>query len=154
MYLVEQILNQVFNKVESRLKVEVSGIITAMQIGTDQAVAFANSAAINTQVNVDFTKPTVSKPRYKIAVYNPSTVTDLTVKIFSVALDFGGGTRYDFIDSFVIPKSQVITGTTINAYTKFIEGLFVGTDLRLVVSNNTVLGTAEGFSAYIRLREV
>jgi len=131
-----------------------SNIVLGTQIGTDQAVAFANSAAANTQVNVDFVKPTVVRNRYKLAFYNPSTITDLTVKIMSVALSFGGGTRYDLIDTIVIPKSQAITGTTIDSYTKFVEGLFVGTDLRLVVSNNTALGAAEGFTGYIRLREV
>jgi hypothetical protein len=134
--------------------VKLTGSITAVQIGTDQAAVFANSDAANTQVNVDFTKPTASKPRYALSVYNPSTVTDITIKLFSVSLTFVGGTRYSLIDTIIIPKSQAITGTTVNSYKKFIEGLFVGADLRLVVSNNTVLGAAEGFSAYVRLREV
>jgi hypothetical protein len=134
--------------------VQVSGsIVSGLQVRADQAVAFANSAVVNTLVNVDFVKPSIVRQRYKIAIYNPSTVTDLTIKLFSVALNFGGGTQYDLIDTIVIPKSQAITGSTVSAYAKFVEGLFVGVDLRLVVSNNTVLGVADGFTGYVRIRE-
>jgi hypothetical protein len=131
-----------------------SNVVLGTQINADQSIAFANSALINTQVNVDFVKPTVVRNRYKLAFYNPSTITDLTVKLMSVALAFGGATRYDLIDTITIPKSQAITGTTVSAYAKFVEGLFVGGDLRLVISNNTVLGVADGFTGYIRAREV
>jgi hypothetical protein len=144
----------IINFLAGGIKLSGSNVVLGNQIGTDQAVAFANSALINTQVNVDFVKPTVVRNRYKLAFYNPSTITDLTVKIFSVALAFGGATRYDLIDTITIPKSQAITGTTVNAYTKFVEGLFVGADLRLVISNNTPLGGADGFTGYVRAREV
>ncbi len=131
--------------------VAVSG--SQAQIGVDQAAAFANSATQYTQVNVDFAAPATTRPRYKITVYNPSAVTDLTIKVMSKALSLGGDTRYSLIDIIVIPKSQSITGATVNSYVKFIEGIFVGTDLRLIVCNNTALGASDGFSAYIRIRE-
>jgi len=129
-------------------------LLSVTQIGDDQAVAFANSALINTQVNVDIVKPATFSQRYQIVVYNPSTVTDLTVKIFGKCLTFGGDTRYSFYDSFTVLKSQAITGTTINTYVKEIEGIFADTDLRLVVSNVTGLGAADGFSAYVRVKAV
>lgn len=139
---------------DGRIADLVVNAITAQQISTDQAVAFANSALINTQVAIDFTRPAMTKDRYKLVCYNPSTTSDLTIKIFDKVLSIGGGTHYALIDTVTIPMSQSITGTTEEAHTKFYEGLFVGNDLRLVVSNNTALGAAAGFTAYIRLREV
>lgn len=132
-------------------KVNVLGPL--VQVSTDQTVTYAHSAFVNTQVNVDIAKPTMVKSRYKIIVYNPSTISDLTVKIFNTTLSLGGATRYGFLDSYTVPKSQTITGTTVSTYTKLVEGAFLATDLRLVVSNNTVLGAADGFSAYVRIRE-
>lgn len=135
----------------------MSDIILGRAIGADNAVAFAHSALINAQVNVDIpTNAIFPSPRERctIEAYNPSTVTDLTIKICTVESDLGGDVRYCLIDTVTIPKSQSITGTTINAYLKLIEGMFVGAGIRLVVSNNTALGAAEGFTAYVRLREV
>jgi hypothetical protein len=126
---------------------------TGKQIDTDKTATFANSAPANTQVNVDIVKPLATKQRYMLTVYNPSTVTDLTVKIFGVCKALGGATRYAYLDTMVVPKSQAITGTTVSAYSKEIEGIFNGKDLRLVVSNDTALGAAEGFSASIRVEE-
>ncbi len=135
----------------------MSDIILGRTVGEDNAAAFAHSAAANTQVTIDIPNSTIfpsPRDRCVIEVYNPSTVTDLTIKIFAKALALGAGTRYALIDTVTIPKSQTITGTTINAYLKIIEGMFVGEDLRLVVSNDTILGAAEGFTAYVRVREV
>lgn len=149
---LSDIIQSLFNSVLSAIR--VTTLASAKQISTDQASAFANSALIDSQVNVDFTLPDYTKERYEVVVYNPSTVTDLTVKAFSKELALGGGTRYTLIDSFTVDKAQAKTGTTISGYVKFLEGLFVGTDVRIVVSNNTALGAAEGFTAYVRLREV
>ena len=132
--------------------------VSGRKIGADNAIVFANNALVNTQVNVDIAidKTTMSGPKQRCAleVYNPSTVTDLTIKLMSKAESLGSGTRYALIETLTIPKAQTITGTAVNAYLNLIEGFFVGGDLRLVVSNDTALGGAEGFTAYARLREV
>lgn len=135
----------------------MSDIILGRAIGADNAVAFAHSALVNTQVAIDIPVNTVfpsPRDRCVLEVYNPSTVTDITIKLFAKALALGGGTRYCLIDTVTIPKSQAITGTTINAYLKIFEGLFISEDLRIVVSNDTALGAAEGFTATARIREV
>lgn len=135
----------------------MSDIILGRAIGSDNAVTFANSALVNTQVNVDIAVNAVypsPRDRCVIEVYNPSTVTDLSIKVTAKAASFGGDTRYCLIDTLTIPKSQTLTGTTVNAYLKIVEGMFVGEDLRLVVSNNKELGGSDGFAAYIRIREV
>jgi hypothetical protein len=141
------------NEVANRLYKFLTGNRTGTQVGTDQTATYANSALINTQVTIDIAAPTYAKQRYKIVVYNPSTVTDLTIKIMSTETSLGAGTRYAFLDSMTVPKSAAYTGTTINAYEKEVEGIFTGAALRLVVSNDTALGGSDGFSAYIRVRE-
>jgi hypothetical protein len=133
-------------------------LVSGRKIGSDNAIVFANSALVNTQVSVDIAidKTTLpgARPRFTLEVYNPSTVTDLTVKLMSKALALGGAARDCLIETIIIPKSQAITGTTVNTYLNLLEGLFIGDDLKLIVSNNTALGAAEGFTAYARVREV
>jgi hypothetical protein len=124
------------------------------QAGTDQTIIWANSAAINTQQTVTFTKPASPVSEYELIVYNPSTITDITVKIFNVETSLGAGTRDALVTTVSIPKSQAVTGTTINTQAKYLHGVFNGTDCKLVLSNDTVLGVADGFSAYLRIREV
>lgn len=135
--------------------VGISGnYISGSIVGTDNIITFENSAAANTQVNVDISKPNNPKSRYLITVYNPSIVTDLTVKIFTKETSFGGDTRYGYLDVTTIPKSQTVSGTIINTYVIIVEGIFIGADLRLTFSNNTALGASDGFSAYVRVREI
>lgn len=128
--------------------------IRETQVGNDETLTWANSAAANTQVTVTVVKPSMPVSEYKLKVYNPSTVTDLTCKVFAVAVGLGGGDRDCLVTAFSIPKSQAMTGTTINAHARLLHGIFDGSALKLVFSNDTVLGGGDGFSAYMRLREV
>lgn len=124
------------------------------QIGTDQTITWANSDAANTQKTVTFTKPAIPVSEYELIIYNPSTITDITVKIFNVETALGGSDRDALLTSVTIPKAQAMTGTTINTHIKLISGVFNGGDCKLVLSNDTVLGASDSFSAYVRLREV
>ncbi len=129
--------------------------VSGRQIGSDTDVVWAAESAANTQKTVDIAAPTeYAKLTYKLIVLNPSTVSDVTLKVMSTELDLKGDTRYAHEDTVVIPKSQSVTGTTINTHTVFIEGIFTGADLRLVLSNDTALGVGESFTATLRLREV
>lgn len=129
-------------------------IVKQTQVGADSTAVYANSDAANTQKTISFTAPTSPSQEYELIVYNPSTITDLTVKVFNVELLLASGTRDALITTVSIPKSQAITGTTINTYAKFLHGLFNGGDVKMVVSNDTVLGVADGFTATARLRAV
>jgi len=124
------------------------------QVGLDQQITWANSDPANTQKNITFTKPDIVIDEYELVIYNPSIVTDLTIKVFAVEPALGGNARDALITTIPVLKSLVITGTTINAYTKLLHGIFNGCDCKLVISNDTALGAADGFSVYIRLREV
>lgn len=127
-----------------------TGIISGTQISTDINVAFANNASANTQQNVTFTKPSSVLSEYKIVVWNPSTVTDLTIKVMDVDAVNGDS----LITTLSIPKKQTITGTNVQGYTNLIHGIFIGSDCKLVISNDTALGSSGGFSAIVRVREV
>jgi len=134
----------------------VKSKLSGTAVGSDQAITFANSAAANNQQTFTIAAPATGIGEYMLTVYNPSTVTDLTVKVFAIAAGLGGADRDSLLtpDPIVIPKSQAITGTTVNCYSTLIHGIFCGTAMKVVVSNNTVLGAAEGFTAAVRLREV
>jgi len=122
------------------------------QVGSDQNIVFANSDPANTQVPITFTKPTNPIQEYDLIVYNPSTVTDLTVKLYTIETSLGGGDRDAYITSVSVPKSQSITGTTINCYKKSLAKIFNNGNFKIVVSNDTVLGGSDGFTSVARLR--
>jgi hypothetical protein len=124
------------------------------QVGNDLQVTWAGSAAVDTQKTVTIVKPEVPVSEYEVVVYNPSTVTDLTVKIFNEEVALGGGNRQALLTTVTVPKSQMLTGTIVNTYVRLISGMFVGTNCTLVLSNNIALGVSDGFSAYVRIREV
>jgi hypothetical protein len=132
---------------ETNLKA-VKGVLVV----ADQDVVFANNAPVNTQNTVNITLPFDPASINMLAVYNPSTVSDLTVKVFGVEDELKAASRAALITSISVPKSQSITGTTINTYLSLVQGIFAATNLRLVISNDTVLGGAEGFTATIRLK--
>ena len=126
--------------------VNYSNYVKAVQVGSDLNFPFASPASTpaNTQVTATLAKPSTPVECYDIHVYNPSTVSDLTVKLFSTVTPWSGagGQAYSYIDSLTIPKSQSITGTTINAYKNQVYGLFNMYNLYMVMSNNSAMTTA------------
>lgn len=129
----------------------IEGISTAVKvkssiIDTDKTATWANNAAAGTTVNVDFTKPAVPRAEYLITVYNPSAVTDLTVKVMPIATNLAGSDRPSLLAQFTFPKGQTTS--------KLIHGIFNGIDVRFALSNDTGLGAVDGFTSTIRVREV
>lgn len=126
-------------------------------ITTNAPLDFTNGGAgvaANTNVTVDVSMPSAGAQEYLLDVYNPSAITDLTVKVFQRETLLGGGTRYSYITSLPVPKSQTISGTSIDTWGRLIHGIFAGDNLRLVFSNDTVLTGVQEFTGYMRLREV
>jgi hypothetical protein len=83
--------------------------------------------------------------------HNPSTETDLTVKVFNKS---GIGTETkNFIGSFIIPAKQTITGTNIETDGRIIiQDLFLGNvDSELIISNNSVIGSSGAFTATVQV---
>jgi hypothetical protein len=118
-------------------------------LAADQSTSWANSAAVNTANNVDIAMPAELQPegRYAIAILNPSTVTDLSVIIKAQETSFNAATRYVELTSFTMPKNKA------DGKYFIVTGL-VGSSLRLTLSNDTVLGGADGFTAYIRVKKI
>jgi hypothetical protein len=132
---------------------KVSGTIISGE--TDPTAVFANNATANTQATaITITKPDSVSQMHQISVYNPSTVSDLTVKVFTVATGLGGGDRDVLVDTLIIPKAQAVSGTTIVAYAETVYNWMNLGNGKIVVSNNTALGAAEGFTATVRVREI
>ena len=122
-----------------------SNTLRQTQIGTDKSFIFASpSTPVNSQVTNDITKPATPVECYDMHIYNPSTESDLTVKLFHTVTPWSGagGQAYSYIDTLTVPKNQSVTGTTISAYTNQVYGLFNSYGLRVVMSNNTALVTA------------
>ena len=105
---------------------------------------FANSAAANTVVNLDIPEIYLERTRdATVTVYNPSTVTALTVKVQNVET-LGGAARYATQETITVPVSS--------STTTVVENWLLGEGGRLAVSNDTVLGIADGFTASVRVR--
>lgn len=113
------------------------------QIGTDLNAIWAESALINTIVNVDITLPVSLAQKYLIEIYNPSAVTALTIIAQNKALTFGGGTRYPEVTRWGVaaPGAKAV----------IVEGWLLDAAGRLVLSNDTALGVGQGFTANIRI---
>jgi hypothetical protein len=126
--------------------------VDGSQLGDDITIEFANEAGANTQKTTDITTPESPFYEYEFVIYNPGA-TDVTVKLFNKEV-FGEDTRYAYVTSFVVPKSQAVTGTTINTYAAFVNGLFCGGDVRMVISNNDAVAADGGFTMSVRIRGV
>mgnify|MGYP007071563847 CR=1 FL=1 len=139
--------------VDNANPVPTRAVAVNTQVGTDSTIAFANSDGANTQVVLDITAPTTKRGRYMLSIYNPSTVTGLTVKVLTKITSFGSGTRYGWLKTVLVPAAQTFDGTSIDTYSEELPNIFAEGDARLVVSNDTGLGGSDAFSAYARLRE-
>ncbi|MDO8472825.1 MAG: hypothetical protein Q7T05_03305 [Dehalococcoidia bacterium] len=110
---------------------------------------WANNAGQNTEVTNDITLPTIRTPEdvYQVVVTNPSAVSAITVKV-CVKLTPVSNARYPELTLFGVPVSKT------NGYARNIQGLAAGEAIRLILSNDTALGAADGFTAEIGIRKV
>lgn len=113
-------------------------------------VTWANSAPALTVKTLDIPHA-LSDGDYEVIVRNPSAITDLTVNMQTqeaASSQFGGGaTRYPTFDSFTAVKNSV------DGATKLVKEWPLGSAQgRVSLSNITVLGVADGFTADVRIR--
>lgn len=126
-------------------------------VGADQAAVWANSAAVNTPVDVDYAAPVKVQSagikvddvlhqkdaRYLIVIDNPSAVTALTVVVKNKHAAFGGSDKFGEVTTINVPISAVKD--------TLVDGWLLGDGARLTLSNDTVLGALDGFTATIRV---
>lgn len=132
-------------EVKNTLPVKVSGT-------TDPTAVFANSAATNTQATpITITAPEEIRKHHRLVVHNPSTETDLTIKVWNKQ-SIGTVTK-QFMGSCIIPAKGTVTGTSIETDARNIfQDLFLGgVDVELQVSNNQVVGGSGAFTATLQL---
>lgn len=125
--------------------VQLAGSTRNAQVDTDKTAVWANSAPANTQVNVAIAQPTTPQKngKYLVNVRNPSTVTALTVKVRNTLAAFGGAAREAELTSIAVPANSIKS--------VLVEGWLAGGGGSLLLSNDTVLGAADGFTADIRV---
>ena len=119
-----------------------------IKVGEDLTAIWLENALINTGVNVDIELPATlqGNAKYLIEIYNPSTVTALTVIAQNKSTNFGGDTRYPELTRW---------GININSSKcVIIEGFLLDSGGRLILSNDTALGAEQGFSASIRIIKI
>lgn len=118
----------------------------------DSNVVFANNAVINNKQTLTVPSMDIAIDEYQIVVNNPSTVSDLTIELYSVET-FNGVQKDAFIETLTIPKKTTRTnGKSVEAHCEYIHGVLNGAALRIEISNNVALGAAEGFTTYVKLR--
>jgi len=111
----------------------------------DGTAAWADSAAQDTEVNLDIALPTPlpSGGLYTIFVKNPSANTGLDVSVRSKE-------TFDAASYAELTSWNVAAGAN---SLKLVQG-WGGEALRLTLSNDTALGVGEGFTAYVSVRSV
>lgn len=116
---------------------------------TDTTGVWANSAAANTSTNIDVVLPPSlqGNAMYEITVTNPSVESDLTIVVKNKET-FSGTSRYPELTRFGIPKNST------DGKCVLVQGWMLGEAGRISISNDTVLGAAGAFVAYVRVRKV
>lgn len=115
-------------------------------IDAEKTFTWANSAAANTQVSNSFIPPTILQAEglYVINVRNPSSVTALTVIVINVE-NLSSADRDCELTRLSVPASGIRSFV--------VQGLFIGSGSpKIIISNDTVLGGSDGFSAQVRIR--
>jgi hypothetical protein len=115
------------------------------QVGADVTYGWANNAAAATLGTASIASVGVGdEDEFKLVVYNPSAVTDITVTVRDTYANLGGASRQGKVASFTAPKSD----TTV----QLIHGLSGAVVVQL--QNVTALGASDAFTAALRLYAV
>lgn len=115
----------------------------------DGTAVWSNSASATTNIDINIPLPSSlqGNATYEITVTNPSAVSDITV-IVKNKETFGGTARYPELTRFGVPKN------TVDGKSVLAQGWMLGEAGRLSLSNDTILGASDGFTAYVRVRKV
>lgn len=131
------------------------------------SVAWANSSAANTTKDVDFATTVddtgkentdlsvgerlrTTSGKYVVLVHNPSAVTALTVKAKSRWTDSAAAAKVADLRDGAADKTLSVPANSTKAMV--FEGLDVADGARLTLSNDTVLGVGDGFTAQVQVR--
>ena len=132
---------------------DIDGNFNVSQNGSNElientSVTFADGATVNTEKNVDIALPANldSDNLYQLLIHNPSTITNLENRVKVKWTDSGGNVRYSQLTYIKVGTAE---GKAV-----LVQGSMLGEGFRVTISNDTALGTGEGFTAYLQVREV
>ena len=108
----------------------------------DTTAVWANSALVNTAVSKTVALPATLPDMVIIGIVNPSAVTAINVDVYNV--DGADDLR---IAQFQIPVSSKVDSPPIYAFPRRSSG-------KIILSNATVLGVADGFTAKVKVLSV
>lgn len=111
-------------------------------------VSWVNSSPSNTTKIIDIGLPEVLKTTYLVIITNPSAETDLSVSVRNEFTDSDSAVRYAELVDITVLKNYP------DGLSFLIDGAIFADGLRLVLSNDTVVGPAGAFSSYVQIRQV
>ncbi len=113
------------------------------------SVAWANNAPAGTTKTLDIALPEILQEQalYEIVVTNPSTESDLTVVVANKHT-LGGSAKYPEVARFSVLKNST------NGRAVVVQGWLLGEGGRLSISNDTLLGAAGAFTAFVHVRRL
>lgn len=97
-------------------------------------------------IDIDLPDKLEAENRYLVMIVNLSAVTNIDVQSEVKWEDSLGNIRYSGIMKWTVNSED--------SDAMMVEGMLLGKGGRLVLSNNTDLGSGEGFTSYIQIREV
>ena len=128
-----------------------SNVVVGGVIATAQEATFANSATANTEATpIDIAQPASPRDVTALLINNPSTVTDVTLQLFSY-----NGSNYYHIEDLSIPAKAAVVGTEREYHKREVRGCFTcGDDLRIIVSIDSSIGAADTFAVTVSAMQV
>lgn len=116
------------------------------RIVSDTSAAWANNAGAGTVVNIDVGQIAQGSIDALgcITVYNPSAESALTVTV-AIKETLNGVARYGTLTTFGVLASS--------SRSAILQGLRYGEGIRFAISNDSLIGAAGAFTAYVRVRE-
>jgi len=113
----------------------------------DGSVAWANSSAAFYSNLLTLPLPSDLQPNalYAITISNKSLISDITIFVGNKET-FNSVVTYSELTRFGVVKNT--------AKTILVQGLYIGEGSILQISNDTVLNSTQGFTAYVRVRKV
>lgn len=127
------------------------------QIGTEKTVTYANNDAANTIKTItDITQPVDLAKEYLVMVENPSTESDLTVRVY-LKQTFNNVARWGYYAVFAAKKSTDTYNpdqvNKISVGVARVSGAMLAQGIGLTITNDSLIGAAGTFVARVVVRE-
>jgi len=139
------LFNKIFNSDNNSVNVSQNG---SNELIENTSVTFADGATVDTEKDVDIALPADldSDNLYQLLIHNPSIITNLENRVKIKWTDADSNIRYSQLTYIKVGTGE--------GKAALVQGSMLGEGFRVTISNDTALGTGEGFTAYLQVREV